>query len=341
MMRFLVTIPLLTLIACSGGGDDDGKTDTDGVTDSPDGDDDDDDTAGDDDDDDCGNDVAETVPESGATDAFYRTDVVAVLDEADSGASIAVDGVTGTNSIDGTVVYFTPDAPLTNGSSYTATLTYECGEETWDFTVGDVGGATDEASLPGNTYSLDLASGTWVKPAGVGDLIGGLIGDVEVLFGVISVDAKGGTIPMIGALGDGNGNQDVCVPTLDFPVAPTWENPYWEVVTPTLDITVDSFTISVSDVTLGGAFTADGSAIEGGVLKGSIDTRPLVDAVAKGGSDGAVCGLVTSLASGVECVPCGDGQPYCLEVWVSDIDANLVPGTTIEEIVTVTDPSCK
>jgi len=339
MMRFLVTIPMLALFACSGGGDDDTKTDggTDVVTD---GDDDDDDVVGDDDDDDCGNEVVEQVPESGATDAFYRTEVVAVLDDEDPSATLEVTGVTGATSIEGTVVSFKPDAPLTGGDTYTASLTYECGTESWDFTVGDeVGGLTDEKSLPGSTYSLDLASGTWVKPAGVGDLIGTLIGDVEVLFGVISVDAKGGTIPMIGALGDGSGAQDICVPTLDFPVAPSWDNPYWEVNTPTLDITVEDFTISITDVTLGGAFTPDGSSIEGGVLKGSIDTRPLVEALSPGGTEGSVCLLISSIAAGVECVPCGDGAEFCLEVWVSDITAGGVPGTITQ--LDKPDPSCE
>jgi hypothetical protein len=337
MKRFLMTIPMLALFACSGGSDDDPKTDN--PTDAGDDDDDVGDDDDDDDDDDCGNSVEEQVPESGATDAFYRTEVVAVLDDEDPSATLEVAGVTGATTIDGTVVAFKPDAPLTGGSTYTATLNYECGTETWDFTVGnDVGGTTDEAILPGATYSLDLASGTWIKPAGVGDLIGSLIGDVEVLFGVISVDAKGGTIPMIGALGDGNGNQDICVPTLDFPVAPTWTNPYWEVQTPSLDITVDTFTISVTDVTLGGAFTPDASSIQGGVLKGSIDTRPLVDELAPGGTEGGVCLLISSIAQGVECVPCGDGQPYCLEVWVGDITANKVTGSIVQ--LDEPDPSC-
>jgi hypothetical protein len=343
MMRFLITVPMLTLFAaCSGDGDDGTKTGTETPTDAM-GDDDDDGgtTAGDDDDDTtgCGNEVNDYVPESGETNAFYRSDIVAVLDDEDPSASLALSGgVTGTTSIQGTVVSFTPDAPLTNGETYTATLTYECGEESWDFTVGDVGAAADEAALPGSTYSLDLASGTWVQPAGVGDLIATLIGDVEVLFGVISVDPKAGTIPMIGALGDGNGNQDICSPTLDFPVDPTWDNPYWEVTTPSLDIAVDGFTISVTDVTLAGAFTADGSSIQGGLLRGVIDTEPLVEELSPGGTSGAVCLLISSIAAGVECVDCGDGDETCLEVWVADIAAGKVDGTITQ--LDKPDPSC-
>ena len=156
-----------------------------------------------------------------------------------------------------------------------------------------------------------------------------------MLFGVTSVEAT--TIPMIGAVG-ANGEQDVCVPTLDFPVDPSWDNPYWEVNSPSLSISVDEFVIDVTDVTIAGAFSADGSTIQGGVLKGVIDTRPLVDAISPGGGDSAVCDIVVAL--GVSCVPCGDGSPYCLELWVTDIEAVKLPGVTIEPIVTPTDPSC-
>ena len=48
---------------------------------------------------------------------------------------------------------------------------------------------------------------------------------------------------------------------------------------------------------------------------------------------------VIAIATSVECVECGDGEPYCLEVWVSDISANLVSGqiTQLDEA----DPSCE
>ena len=141
---------------------------------------------------------------------------------------------------------------------------------------------------------------------------------------------------MIGAVGDGTGNADICYPTLDIPVDPTWDNPYFEVEAPELVIAVDDLVISIDDFFLGGSFSADASTIQGGVLRGFIDTRPLVETLSPGGTDGAVCDLVTLL--GVNCETCGDGSPTCLSVWVADIGASKVPNPIVER--TTPDPSC-
>ncbi len=334
MMRFFMLIPMVALAACSGSDDKDTATGTDaGATDTV--GDDDDDTAGDDDDDDgCSNGLTSSFPENGATTASYRTDVIATLEEEDSAATIAIDGVTGMTMIDGVVVSFTPDAPLAPSTSYTATLTYACGTEEWTFTTSSVGGATDEVALLDGAYSLDLSSGTWILPPGVGSVIGDLIEGVEVLFGVTAVN--GATLTMIGAVGDGTGNADICYPTLDFPVDPSWNNPYFEVEAPQLLIAAGGLEIAIDDLFIGGAFTPDASSIQGGALRGVIDTRPLVEELAPGGGDSAVCDLVAVL--GVDCEPCADSSPTCLSVWVTDIVAENVPNVIVprEEA----DPSC-
>ena len=333
MMRLTTLFPLILLAACGGGGkEDDGGTGTDNTT--PTGDDDDDDVGDDDDDDDgCSVELAAEFPEDGATNALFRTDVIATLSEEDPGASIEVDGVAGMSMVEGVLVSFTPDAPLAPNTAYTATLTTSCGTESWSFTTSDLGGATNEAELTDGSYSLNLSSGTWILPPGVGKFIGDLVGDVEVLFGVTAVNAT--SLEMIGALGDGSGNPDICYPTLDIPVDPTWENPYFELEAPQLLIAVEDLEIAIDEFYLGGAFTTDASAIEGGVLRGFIDTRPLVGAF-DATTDGAVCDLVTLV--GVECENCGDGQPYCLSVWVTDIVAAKVP--TVITPRTEPDPSC-
>jgi len=347
MTRSLTLIPVFLLLgACGGGGDDDKtgsgtNTPTDTVTGDDDDDvvgDDDDDVVGDDDDDDdddddggCNNDVEATFPADGETDAFFRTEVAVNLEDADPSATLAVDGVTGTSEVSNNVVSFTADAPYTAGSTYTATLTYECGTETFAFTVGGVGAPTT-VSPNGKVYSLDLTSGTFVVPgASAGDLVADLVDGVEVLFGVTAEPTT--EIPMIGALGDGNGAQDVCTPTLDFPVTPTYEDPYFNLYSETLTLSIAGVTAVLDDLELYGAFTEQADAIEGGTLKGSIDTRGLKEALdlPTTAPDEAVCTVVGAV--GVACEACADGSgDYCLNLWVSDLTAPEVAGGSIVPI---------
>ena len=94
--------------------------------------------------------------------------------------------VDGTSSVDGDMVYFTPSAPLQPSTSYVANLTY-CGSEApvaVGFSTSDLGTVADDVSVfEGKTYAVDLSSGNFVQPAGVGDLIGGLL-ENNILIGV-------------------------------------------------------------------------------------------------------------------------------------------------------------
>jgi hypothetical protein len=343
MFRTMMILPFVALVACGGGKDDgtgtDGGTDADSITTDTNGgngdangnngtnnngnpgDDDDDDTTG------CSNEVESMYPADGQADAFYRTDVVVTLDDPDAAAMISVDGVTGVSGVEDNIVYFEPDAPLTPGSTYTASVTYECGTESWSFTVSDVGAPT--ASSPnGQVFSLDLSSGVFVKPGGpdVGALIGDLIGDTEVLFGVTAEPTD--VIPMIGAVGDGTGSQDICYETLDFPVDPSYEDPYFSLEAPALSISAAGLQVNLDNFELSGAFTPDVASIQGGTLKGSIDTRTLKEALSLGtdAPDDAVCGFVAAV--GVQCEECPNGDgPYCLGLWVTDLEAANVGGT--------------
>ena len=69
-------------------------------------------------------------------------------------------------SVDGDTITFTPDAPLTSGGAYTATVDYCAGPATFDFTVSSLG-APLSADITGKTYAVDLASGNFVEPAGL------------------------------------------------------------------------------------------------------------------------------------------------------------------------------
>jgi hypothetical protein len=281
----------------------------------------------------CPNSILEEFPESGTDSAFYRTSVEFTLATADAAASISLSDeagtdVPGTSSVVDNRVVFKPSSPLSSSTTYNATMDWECGPTsvTWMTSgvgdpIEDVGGLVDQ------TYSLDLASGRFVQPAGVGDILGSLL-EFELFIGVTKADAS--SINMIGALSDDSGlAQDLCTETIDFPVAASFgENPYFEIVSDSLPIAVEDFVVVIEDMELSGAFSADASSVEGVVLAGKIDTRPLVDLVSPGGGENDVCVLMQTFS--VDCEECGDGSgPFCLTVFVDSMTATGVDDLTI------------
>lgn len=328
MHRYLVIL-MAALAGCSGS---DKDTDADNTG------------AGDDDDDtkQCTNSILTSFPEQGETDVYYKTDVRFSLVEADPAASIKVtDGngaeVTGQTTVSDKVVTWSGD-DLQPSTQYTATLSYTCGEAPVTWTTSNVGGPV-AGDLTNRTYALDVATGEWVQPAGVGDLLASQLGDTQIFLGVTEV--AGTSITMQGAIGSA-GTQDLCSPTIPFPAA-SWENPYFSLQADQLPLDVSGIVINIDDLDLSGAFAPDGTRIQGGSLKGAVDTRPLGEAFDLGTAPEAVCDLVATF--GVACAECSDGTgPYCLEVWVDNINAAELPGTTItprEAADIEADPNCQ
>lgn len=283
------------------------------------------------------NSVEESFPANGAANAYYRTSIEARLDEDDADADIEVtaDGsaVAGTVEVIDDRVIFTPDTPLDSSTEYTVTTSYTgtdgaCPVET-SFTTSSVGSAIGDATtLVGNAYDLDLESGRFVQPEGIGSLLGKYLGDVTIYLSVETASAT--EIKMVGALeGDVAGEQDHCSPTIDFPTAGFTENPYFLVdgTGSTTSFTVSGITVEIDDMIVSGAFAPDGSGIAGGVLAGSIDTRPLVDLVEEGGDEDAICVLASSI--GVDCEECPGGGTFCLSLYVDNLTAPLASTTTV------------
>jgi hypothetical protein len=333
MHKYLTLLAAATLFACSGK-----DKDTAG--------DDDDDTVGDDDDDDdddtsnCTILVASQFPEDGETDAYYKTDVRFQLSEADPSASIEVTDaggsvVSGSTSSVGNLVIWEGD-DFAPSSDYTATLTYECGTAEASWTTSPTGSPTGGAIVD-RVYDLDLATGSWILPSPeVGALLATEL-DVELLFMPVSADTE---IVMRGAVGTGNDEQDLCSPTIEFPAA-SFDDPFFRIASDLLTLEVAGYAIDVQDLDLSGAFTPNGDGMEGASLQGVIDTRPLVEVLAPGGADDAVCQLVAVF--GVSCVDCGGGDNYCLEVWVDSIVAEEVssdPLLPIDQAAIDANPDC-
>ncbi len=311
MKRYLAILAAAMLVAC--GGDKDGTTPTDTDT-----------NAGDDDDDACSNSILAQFPENGDTDVYYRTDVRFTLAATDDAASISVTDaagteVSGSTSVDGTVVSWM-GGPLMPDTDYNVTLSYACGDATVAWKTSSTGAEADDVTS--KVYNLDLTSGEFVQPPGVGDLLATQLDGVQVLIMATSVGAQ---IEMLGALGDGAGNQDLCTESIPFPAA-VYTNPYFELSSPLLPLSIAGFTVEIEDLELSGAFSPSGDRIQGAVLKGKIDTRPLVELIAPGGGDSAVCDLVGTF--GVSCETCGGGGDYCLSLWVADIQADELIGSS-------------
>ena len=235
--------------------------------------------------------------------------------------------VTGKNEWVGDTIRFTPDAPLNTGSAYEATLTHCGGVADVSFRTGDLGGALEDgpASLTGRTYAVALGEARFVKPEGVGSLLGGLLTQ-DILIGVTAADEA--EISMMGALSlEGSLDQDRCEPSIEFPVAADFtEAPFFSINADELALSVSDFNVGIKDFTLSGTFAADGSYMGGAVLAGPLDARDLVEALIGGGileegSDAtAVCDLISAFS--VNCEACSDGEEYCLSIHVDQIMAD-------------------
>lgn len=282
----------------------------------------------------CTVEIDETFPADGETNAYYRGAIEFHLSDPDPTATLSVDGVTGTSSLneDGDVVTFTPSAPLAPSTTYSASLSYCRGDATVSFTTSGLGGTiADPSDLNGRVYNLDLQAEDVriVIPEGVGSVLESYL-DVTLFIQVS--EANGSELSMFGAVANEDASaQDYCSPTLDFPTASFTEAPYFEVGPQTTTIAVAGYTVTIDDLFISGTFAADGSYWGGGVLAGSVDTRPLVDLVEEGGEDGAICEIVSGF--GVACEICpGDGQPYCLSIKAIGLGGDEVTTTTLEEI---------
>lgn len=323
-MRITAIIATVALAACSGGDKDTADTDTGGDTQA------------------CTNSISAQFPANGDTDVYYKTDVRFTLAESDPSATITITDsagatVNGTTTVTDKLVAWSGDdlSPLT---TYTATLTYECGDAEVSWTTSNVGTATTTA-VTGHVFALDVANGEWVEPAGVGDLLATQLGDTQIFVAPTATDAT--SITMTGAIGSAN-TQDLCSPTIPFPPA-DWADPYFSLQSPLLPLVVAGLVIEIEDLDLSGAFAPDASRIQGASLQGSIDTRPLGVAFDLGTTENAVCDLVYTF--GVSCEACADGSGnFCLSVWVDSIEAADVPGLTLvdrTEADIAADPACQ
>jgi hypothetical protein len=286
--------------------------------------------------------ISNTYPTADASNFYILDNVEFTLSAEDPNASLTLTGpdgeVAGSSAVNGTKVTFTPDAALAPSSSYTASLSYCNSEDPVD--VGFMTSALGEAltvDLVGKTYAVDLASGNFVQPAGIGSLLGGLFAN-NILLGITAADTS---LEILGAISvEGSTDQDTCTETFsDFPAADFSNSPMFQIPEGDVTLSVAGYTATIYSLAVSGTFAADGSYFGGGELSGELDARQLVDIVG-GLMDGVesaddVCGLVAGF--GVSCSECSsDGEAYCVSLEVNRLVANetgtpLVP-VTVEDI---------
>jgi hypothetical protein len=186
------------------------------------------------------------------------------------------------------------------------------------------------AGLVGNTYVLDLNNADWKQPAGLGPLLA-LYFTTPVLLGV--EDASAAQIDWLGAPGridtfDGI-VQDETQAAWDFAPSDFSTHPFFDSRVDEVVFLFDGVEIPVRNFKLEGTFSSDGRGMGGTVLQGEADTRNLGGFLGEPDNPGAMCEYAASL--GVSCQRCDDGEPVCLDMLVTGVDASLLPGVQLKK----------
>lgn len=173
-------------------------------------------------------------------------------------------------------------------------------------------------ALNGRTWAASLRQATWEQPPGLGALIA-LYVDGPVLIGVQFADSR--VIDLIGAQGyldsEGVARPLGGVPSWDFPLSPFDDAPWFRSEGAAVRLPLDAgASLPVHGFTMEATVSPDGADLGGGRVSGYADTRDLGPVLDLGDEPGAVCDAAEGF--GVACVPCPDGQPWC--VWISARD---------------------
>ncbi len=292
----------------------------------------------------CANTIAATWPVDGEAAAFYRNQVEFTLVVAEPGALVTVTGpdgrVPGSTAVDGARVVWTADSPLAPLTSYDATLDWSCPDAAIGFATSATGEHVSAGSLVGNVYALDVAAARFVSPPGIGELLAGLL-TVDLLIEV--TDASASEIVLLSGIseeGDPHA-QDMCSETIEYADPGDFTgNPYYEFGPEDLVFSASGLPLTMDAAIASGAFSPDGQSIEGGVLQGSIDTRPLAPLLGVQGDDG-VCSLLGGF--GIACTPCASGDGvFCLDIEMRDLEAHVVGADVVKVTAqdVAEDPGC-
>ena len=332
MGRMMMTaVAALALVGCNGDKDNTG-TDTGAGT-------------GGDDGGGCTTEVAPGYPAAGDANFYYRSALDASLTNGDGSEVMVLKDaagaeVAGTSASDGSTVTFTPSDALAPSTEYSVEIT-TCASEpvAYSFATGALGTPTDGCDLTGQRYIVDLQNARFLEPAGVAELLLGQLEDDIMLTATAVSETE---IEMIGALGQ-DGVQDECTESLnDFPAA-TYSDPHFELGPQDTPLNVAGIEITIADLFISGDFASDCSGFGGGTLAGQLDARtlaPLLGDLLGITDPDEVCATLTGF--GVTCGPCTDGENYCVDVLVDQLNAEGAEGALqkIETADIEANPDC-
>ncbi len=287
----------------------------------------------------CSATVDSTVPTANVQDHLWSDPLVAyVSEDADTYAFRLVDGlgrpIPLEDTVDATGLVHTlrPVGGLLPPDSELALQYVDCtGELEVPFRTSALGVPLDDGptAVRGLTYRLDLQDADWVEPAGASALLSAVL--APILLGVRYVDDR--SLAWMGGLGRtslGKVVQDTSAPTWAFPAAAFDRAPWLESVADDVEVRIADGVLRIYDFSVRGTFARDGLSLQAATVTGLGDTRNAAGAVGSQ-NPGAICELALGL--GVDCVPCPDGEVYCLPVHVRDVQAPLLPGVVLKPVV--------
>jgi hypothetical protein len=328
----LALVPLLVAFGCNKGAgidetdlgdadtdaDSDSDTDTDADTDS-------------DTDADCTATIDEIVPLDGSVDVDVETDVTVTFTQAvtETDFSLTVDGVSGTTELagDGLSATFTPDDPLEFETDYdvTASVCDDSASSTFRTAYAPI----DPEVLPDRVYALDYSTVTWESPA-VAVFFQSQISIEYILTEIMAVDLDAETLDASGAVGvdvQGTPRQAACYNVIQYGAIDFADNPAFRAGPNLLSVPTAGGDLTIEDLLITATFNADATSLLDIDITGLLDTRPID--VMLGQNEGDVCALASTF--GDTCEACGDGEDFCLAVWMTADEAPYVAGVDIDE----------
>lgn len=284
-------------------------------------------------------------PENRSSRVYYRTliEVAFSWQQAAATVDLSTDDVPvdGTLSFDasGEVAKFEPTAPLLPSTTYVVTSTFDLGERaraTW--TTSATGAPVNAAALVGGVYALDLYSGRWISPPGVGDFLPALLGGapLAVLLSPSAWDGRALTMTSAAAQADGV-TQDACAESAVLSTSADFSaNPAFDLEGSEVAVAFSGARFAFTPLHLTGAFTPDGDGMEGVAIAGTLDLRK---ATVPDYPD--PCELV--VVAGIACEPCSDGAKACLPIRTDSMVARRVSTeglATIDAAAIAANPAC-
>jgi hypothetical protein len=278
----------------------------------------------------CDTVIDATSPFPGQTDAYWRAPLFFTFSAPDPTATVEAP-FPGTQRWDdtGTVLTFTPDAPLSPATAYTVGVEFCGGTPEIPFSTSAYGQPiADPAALVGQTWALDLGGGRFVEGDGIAAPLSSFF-DRSVLFQVTTLGAAGLGL-RVGVSGStpAQGSQDECFGTVDLSGVDTSEAPYFELDVHDFVFGAWEGDLALIGFRLEGTIAPDGTTV-GGVAYSVVVPVSQLGAIFDYNDVDETCELIED--RGVPCEACPDGRDdMCVTISADQLEATPVDIDLVE-----------